>query len=204
MAFKLPALPKPSGRTIALLAAIGAVAVGAVAANASKDPSPPAAAPVSTAPVSEAPAAKAPADQPVAHDAAAAELKAAAALPQCRSARLVPVNRSWGIPMPSILGSTSTTCNLMYGDDPYRGTSRTGDPETAIQVLQRNLNFCYGSKLAVDGIYGSNTRAVVKTVQRKHHLVVDGIYGPKTRSAMNWRLYSMATRSWSRSCSSPL
>jgi hypothetical protein len=204
MAFKLPALPKLSGRTIALLAAVGAVAVGAVAANASKNPSPPAAAPVSTAPVSEAPAAKAPADQPVAHDATAAELKAAAALPQCRSARLVPVNRSWGIPMPSILGSTSTTCNLMYGDDPYRGSSRTGDPETAIQVLQRNLNFCYGSKLAVDGIYGSNTRAVVKTVQRKHHLVVDGIYGPKTRSAMNWRLYSMATRSWSRSCSSPL
>jgi hypothetical protein len=192
------ALPKLSGRTIALVAAVAAVAVGAVAANASKNPSPPAGAPAA------APAVKAPEDQPVSHDATAAELKAAAALPQCRSARLVPVNRSWGIPMPSILGSTSTTCNLMYGDDPFRGSSRTGDPETAIQVLQRNLNFCYGSKLAIDGIYGSNTRAVVKTVQRKHHLVVDGIYGPKTRSAMNWRLYSMATRSWSRSCSSPL
>ena len=134
----------------------------------------------------------------------AAELKAAAALPQCRGARLVPVNRSWGIPMPSLLGSTSTTCNLMYGDNPYRGSNRTGDPETAILVLQRNLNFCYGSKLAVDGIYGSKTRAAIKAVQSKHRLVVDGIYGPKTRSAMNWRLYSMATRSWSRGCSSPL
>ncbi|MET9274158.1 peptidoglycan-binding domain-containing protein [Kribbella sp. NPDC003557] len=199
MAFKLPALPKLSGRTIALLAAVVAVGVGAVAANASKQASPEAGTPAA-APASEPPAA----DQEVSHDATAAELKAAAALPQCRSARLVPVNRTWGIPMPSILGSTSTTCNLMYGDDPYRGSSRTGDPETAIQVLQRNLNFCYGSKLAVDGIYGSNTRAVIKMVQRKHHLVVDGIYGPKTRSAMNWRLYSMATRSWSRSCSSPL
>ncbi|TCC41567.1 peptidoglycan-binding protein [Kribbella speibonae] len=199
MVMRLPKLPKLSGRTVALLAAVGAVAVGAVAANASKNPSPPVATPVSKAPVADVSA-----DQPVSHEATAAELKAAAALPQCRSARLVPVNRSWGIPMPSILGSTSTTCNLMYGDDPYRGSSRTGDPETAIQVLQRNLNFCYGTKLAVDGIYGNNTRAVVKTVQRKHHLVVDGIYGPKTRSAMNWRLYSMATRSWSRSCSSPL
>jgi peptidoglycan hydrolase-like protein with peptidoglycan-binding domain len=116
----------------------------------------------------------------------------------------VPVNRTWGIPMPSIYASTSTTCNLMYGDDPHRGSTRYGDPSLAIQVLQRNLNFCYGSKLAVDGIYGSNTRAVVRTVQRKHKLAVDGIYGPKTRSAMNWRLYSSATRSWSRSCSSPL
>jgi hypothetical protein len=201
MAFKLPALPKLSGRTIALVAAVAAVAVGAVAANASKQPSPSAGTPdAAAAPQAQEPAA----DQPVSHDATAAELKAAASLPQCRSARLVPVNRSWGIPMPSILGSTSTTCNLMYGDDPYRGSSRTGDPETAIQVLQRNLNFCYGTRLAVDGIYGTNTRAVVKMVQRKHHLVVDGIYGPKTRSAMNWRLYSMATRSWSRSCSSPL
>lgn len=193
------ALPKLSGRTIALLAAVAAVAVGAVAANASKHESPAAAAPAAAPP-----APKASTDQDVSHDATAAELKAAAALPQCRSARLVPVNRSWGIPMPSIYASTSTTCNLMYGDDPYRGSNRYGDPDTAIQVLQRNLNFCYGTKLAVDGIYGSNTRAVVKQVQRKHHLVVDGIYGPKTRSAMNWRLYSMATRSWSRSCSSPL
>jgi len=198
MAFRVPALPKLSPRTIALLAAVAAVAIGAVAANASKHESPAAAAPAA------APAPKASADQNISHDATAAELKAAAALPQCRSARLVPVNRSWGIPMPSIYASTSTTCNLMYGDDPYRGSNRYGDPDTAIQVLQRNLNFCYGTKLAVDGIYGTNTRTVIKMVQRKHHLVVDGIYGPRTRSAMNWRLYSMATRSWSRSCSSPL
>jgi len=199
MAFKLPALPKLSGRTIALLTAVAAVGVGAVAATASKE-SPPAAGPPVAAPAADAPKV----DEAVSNDATAAALKAAAALPQCRSARLVPVNRSWGIPMPSILGSTSTTCNLMYGDDPFRGSSRTGDPETAIQVLQRNLNFCYGTKLAVDGIYGTNTRTVIRMVQRKHHLVVDGIYGPRTRSAMNWRLYSMATRSWSRSCSSPL
>ncbi|NIK56581.1 peptidoglycan-binding domain-containing protein [Kribbella shirazensis] len=203
MAFSLPSLPKLSGRTIALLAAVGAVAVGAVAANASKQESPPAAGAPAPAPQGQTDR-TGQTDQPAAHEATAAELRAAAALPQCRSARLVPVNRTWGIPMPSILGSTSTTCNLMYGDDPFRGSNRTGDPETAIQVLQRNLNFCYGTKLAVDGIYGSRTRAAVRAVQTKHRLVVDGIYGPKTRSAMNWRLYSMATRSWSKGCSSPL
>ncbi|MEU4191054.1 peptidoglycan-binding domain-containing protein [Kribbella sp. NPDC026611] len=200
MAIRFPKLPKLSGRTIAALAGIGALALGAVAANAAKhQPIPP----VASAPAAaKAPAAKP--DQAVSLDATAAEMKAAAALPQCRSARLVPVNRTWGIPMPSIYASTSTTCNLMYGDDPYRGSTRYGDPDTAIRILQRNLNSCYGTHLAVDGIYGSNTRAVVKAVQRRHKLVADGIYGPKTRSAMNWRLYSMATRTWSRSCSSPL
>jgi peptidoglycan hydrolase-like protein with peptidoglycan-binding domain len=37
----------------------------------------------------------------------------------------------------------------------------------------------------VDGIYGSNTRAVIKQVQMRHHTTADGIYGPQTRSAMN-------------------
>jgi peptidoglycan hydrolase-like protein with peptidoglycan-binding domain len=106
--------------------------------------------------------------------------------------------------MPSVNGSSSTNCNLKYGDTPHRGSDRTGDPLTAIQVLQRNLNTCYGSKLTVDGIYGKNTRAVVTMVQRKHKIIADGIYGPKTRSAMNWRLYSTSTRSWSKTCSSPL
>lgn len=200
MAISFPSLPKLSGRTVAVLAAVGALAVGVVAAGAAKDQ------PAGTGTPAAGPAPQTPADQATdaARTSADAEAKAAAALPECRAARLVPVNRSWGIPMPSIYGSTSTTCNLMYGDDPHRGSTVYGDPDTAIQVLQRNLNFCYGSKLAVDGIYGSNTRAVVKLVQRKHKLVADGIYGPKTRSAMNWRLYSSATQSWSKGCSSPL
>ncbi|MEV0798800.1 peptidoglycan-binding domain-containing protein [Kribbella sp. NPDC050281] len=203
MAISFPSLPKLSGRTIAVLAAVVAVAAGAVAAGVSKDQP---ATPSVGAPAADQPAEQAPADQSTdaTRTSAEAETKAAAALPQCRAAILVPVNSSWGIPMPSIYASKSTTCNLMYGDDPNRGSTVYGDPDTAIQVLQRNLNFCYGTHLAVDGIYGSNTRAVVKTVQRKHKLVVDGIYGPKTRAAMNWRLYSSATNSWSRSCSSPL
>ncbi|GAB2631334.1 peptidoglycan-binding domain-containing protein [Kribbella swartbergensis] len=203
MAFSFPSLPTLSGRTVAVLAAVGALAVGAVAAGASKDqPGTPSA----DAPAAGPPPQQAPADRSADATRASADAQtaAAAALPQCRSARLVPVNRTWGIPMPSVYGSDSTYCNLMHGDDPHRGSTVFGDPDTAIRVLQRNLNFCYGTKLAVDGVYGSNTRAVVKMVQRKHKLVADGIYGPKTRSAMNWRLYSMATRSWSKGCSSPL
>jgi peptidoglycan hydrolase-like protein with peptidoglycan-binding domain len=81
-------------------------------------------------------------------------------------------------------------------------------PRLALGQLEcQNLaagDYCYGSHLAVDGIYGSNTRAVVKAVQRKHKLVADGIYGPKTRSAMNWRLFRNATPQWSTGCYSPL
>ena len=43
---------------------------------------------------------------------------AAAALGQCQSARLVPVSHGWGVPVPSVWESSSTTCNLMYGDKP--------------------------------------------------------------------------------------
>jgi hypothetical protein len=216
MAISFPSLPKLSGRTVAVLAVVGAVAVGALAAGASRNE---ATTPSAGAPATR-PQPKAPADQDQANQGQTdqnqtdqnqtdstrtdAENKAAAALPQCGGARLVPVNGSWGIPLPSLSDNGNANCNLMYGDSPHRGSDRSGDPETAIQILQRNLNFCYDSKLAVDGLYGSKTRAMVKQVQRMHHLVADGIYGPKTRSAMNWRLYSSATNSWSKGCSSPL
>ena len=197
MAISFPSLPKLSGRTVAVLAAVGALAVGVVAAGAAKDQ------PAGTGTPAAGPAPQTPADQ--ATDAARTppmpnEGRSRPPGVPRREAR--PGQPQLGHPDALDLRHASTTCNLMYGDDPHRGSTVYGDPDTAIQVLQRNLNFCYGSKLAVDGIYGSNTRAVVKIVQRKHKLVADGIYGPKTRSAMNWRLYSSATQSWSKGCSS--
>jgi hypothetical protein len=152
-----------------------------------------------------APGGAAPAVQLKVKAAAETQAQAAAATPQCLYARVVPIGKTgWGIPMPSLWNSPSTTCNLMYGDAPFRTSAHTGDPDTAIRVLQRNLNYCYGYKLTVDGIYGSNTRAVIKAVQKRHKLAADGVYGPKTRSAMNWRLYAAKTNTWSKTCSSPL
>jgi hypothetical protein len=158
-----------------------------------------------------APSVAAPSNVPAVSEAAAASgsvaasaFTSAAALQQCRSAYLRPVGGGWGIPVPSALMGTSTNCNLRYGDDPYRGSQTAGDPDTAIRTLQRNLNYCYGSHLAVDGIYGSNTRAVVKQVQRRHHITADGIYGPQTRSAMNWRMFYSGPNLWSKGCYSPL
>ncbi|WP_020392653.1 peptidoglycan-binding domain-containing protein [Kribbella catacumbae] len=204
MALRLPSLPKLTARQKVVFAAISVspFVVAGLAANGlhnSSSTNPGAAAP--------APGGGAPAVQvKPAHDTTTESLRTAAAVtPQCLYARLVPVGRTgWGIPMPAVWNSASTTCNLMYGDDPYRTTSRRGDPDTAIRTLQRNLNYCYGYKLTVDGVYGSNTRGVIRAVQKRHGLAVDGIYGPRTRSAMNWRLFSTRTNTWSKACSSPL
>ena len=111
----------------------------------------------------------------------------------------------WTVTTPVIWESAQTNCNLKPGDLPYRDPkNHFGLPGQSIKVLQRNLNYCYGSKLAVDGTYGSKTAAAVKAVQRKHKLTADGIYGPKTRSAMNWRLYNPAKKIWTKTCSSPI
>jgi len=208
MAVRIPSLrnlslfkltPRKAVAVVAIL--LSPIAVAAVAANGNNPPQESSAAPGGAAPAVQPPQT----DAAEAKTDAQAETQAAAALTQCRSARLVPVGKTgWGVPMPSVWNSPSTTCNLMSGDDPYRGTTRTGDPDTAIRTLQRNLNYCYGYRLTVDGVYGSNTRGVVKAVQKRHKLTADGIYGPKTRSAMNWRLFSSETNTWSKACSSPL
>jgi hypothetical protein len=201
MALRLPSLPKLTPRRTVVIAVlvISPFAVAGLAANGVHHSS------SSARPGNAAPGGAAPAVQLKAKDAAAETEAAAAATPQCLYARVVPIGKTgWGIPMPSLWNSPSTTCNLMYGDDPFRGSNHRGDPDTAIRVLQRNLNYCYGYKLTVDGIYGSNTRGVIKAVQKRHKLAADGVYGPKTRSAMNWRLYATKSNTWSKACSSPL
>jgi peptidoglycan hydrolase-like protein with peptidoglycan-binding domain len=170
-------------KALAVIAAVlvGATVAAGLAAAGKDSPDKSSASGPAGAPVVQAPQSSAETDQ--------AETLAAAALGQCQSARLAPVSNGWGVPVPSVSASGSTNCNLMYGDDPHRGSATSGDP---------------GSHLAVDGIYGSNTLAVVKAVQRKHKLTADGIYGPKTRSAMNWRLFKNSTQQWSTGCYSPL
>jgi murein L,D-transpeptidase YcbB/YkuD len=197
MPLSLASLRNAPTRTLVAVAALiaGPIAVAAVAATGNHPHEQPA-------------TGSAPAAAPVVQAGSSAEavevLTAAAGLGQCQSARLVPVGNGWGIPVPSVWESSSTDCNLRYGDKPNRGSEQFGDPDTAIRTLQRNLNYCYGSHLAVDGIYGSNTRAVVKAVQRQHKLTADGVYGPKTRSAMTWRMYLESKGLWSTGCYSPL
>lgn len=58
-------------------------------------------------------------------------------------------------------------------------TLRRGAKGDLVKELQTLLNKA-GSKLVVDGIFGSGTQSAVKAFQRRNGLVVDGIVGPKT------------------------
>ncbi|SFE35291.1 Putative peptidoglycan binding domain-containing protein [Actinopolyspora alba] len=65
-----------------------------------------------------------------------------------------------------------------------------GVSNNAVRSLQRSLYFCNGQDIAVDGIYGPNTAAAVRAVQRSAGIAVDGVYGPNTRDVMSFRIYS--------------
>lgn len=56
-----------------------------------------------------------------------------------------------------------------------------GEEVRKIQTKLKNWGYYKGN---VDGIYGSQTQAAVKSFQRKNGLSVDGIAGPKTLAAM--------------------
>ena len=53
-----------------------------------------------------------------------------------------------------------------------------------IKKLQKDLNFVLGTKLEVDGDFGKNTLAALKTFQTKYKLTVDGVYGSKSKAKM--------------------
>lgn len=60
------------------------------------------------------------------------------------------------------------------GGDTYR---------SMVRWIQEGLNKC-GIGTAVDGVYGSNTRAAVMTFQRSYGLSADGQFGPASRAKM--------------------
>ena len=71
-----------------------------------------------------------------------------------------------------------------------------GEEVRQIQTKLKRWGYYNGS---VDGIYGSQTLAAVKSFQRKNRLTVDGIAGPKTLSAMGIMTSSSGSSSSSSS-----
>ncbi|HEX6289290.1 MAG TPA: peptidoglycan-binding protein [Herpetosiphonaceae bacterium] len=53
-----------------------------------------------------------------------------------------------------------------------------------IQWVQRSLNRMLGTKLAEDGISGTQTRSAIRSFQQRHGLTADGIVGPQTEAAL--------------------
>lgn len=62
-------------------------------------------------------------------------------------------------------------------------TVRYGDRGGNVIVLQRMLHK-HGHQLAVDGIFGPDTRRTVERFQAARRIVIDGIAGPRTRVSL--------------------
>lgn len=65
-------------------------------------------------------------------------------------------------------------------------TVREGDSGPAVKALQSLLNAKRSSGLAVDGVFGSGTRAAVTTFQSHAGIAADGIVGPDTWKNLTW------------------
>lgn len=94
----------------------------------------------------------------------------------------------------SVSSGSATTVQPYYGPTGSRNCQLTeADNNAGVRTLQAAINACYGTKLTVDGDFGPNTRAALKSVQAAENraganprLTVDGLYGPNTRTAMKW------------------
>jgi putative chitinase len=64
---------------------------------------------------------------------------------------------------------------------------RAGDRGPDVWRLQRHLREV-GYKIAVDGLFGRQTRKIVKAFQKTHHLNPDGIYGPLSKQELRLAL----------------
>ena len=64
-------------------------------------------------------------------------------------------------------------------------TVQRGNSGPAVAAVQHNLRYAYGySSLAVDGVFGPDTQAAVRSFQAKYKISVDGIVGPATWNAL--------------------
>jgi peptidoglycan hydrolase-like protein with peptidoglycan-binding domain len=69
------------------------------------------------------------------------------------------------------------------------GYFQPGDQAIGVQALQTNL-IGLGYGLAVDGTYGPETEAAVRSVQQAAGIRVDGLDGPDTQAAISRALIS--------------
>ncbi|SES00537.1 peptidoglycan-binding protein [Salisediminibacterium halotolerans] len=83
--------------------------------------------------------------------------------------------------------------------DTILNTGATGDD---VRTVQEEMSDATSHSLAIDGIYGPNTREAVLTFQRDNGLQVDGIVGPETISAMSGTSSSSSDSSSSQASSS--
>lgn len=84
-------------------------------------------------------------------------------------------NRIAGYGRPNYTPALPTTVGL-----------KKGDSGEQVKRLQRCLNYLIGSKLAVDGVFGTETRKALVKFQTQYIITKDksGVYGTKTKAKM--------------------
>ena len=80
-------------------------------------------------------------------------------------------------------GSSSSSSTLSKYTVPTR-TLKSGSSGNDVKWVQCALNQVLGTKLDVDGIYGTKTKEAVRTFQKKVGISVDGIFGVNSRTKM--------------------
>lgn len=90
---------------------------------------------------------------------------------------------------------------IMSRDNIVEATSRYGSRGSEVRQIQTKLKNWGYYKGSVDGIYGSQTVAAVKSFQKKNGLTVDGIAGSQTLKAMGINSSSSSSSSTSANSS---
>jgi len=85
----------------------------------------------------------------------------------------------------TISGTSYTAYIPSYGSSTNCYMS-SGAQSTAVAMLQRSLNVCYGKSLVVDGEFGTNTRTALAGAQRAEQISDDGAYGTESRTHLKW------------------
>ena len=99
-----------------------------------------------------------------------------------------------------IVGIVISTFVAMTQDNIVEALSKYGSRGSEVRTIQEKLKRWGYYKGNVDGIYGSQTTAAVKSFQRKNGLTVDGIAGTNTLRAMG--IYTSSNTSSSSSSQS--
>jgi len=73
---------------------------------------------------------------------------------------------------------------MSYAARPAVRTQRSGSRGDDVRDLQALLTELGVYRGAIDGIYGSQTAAAVRSFQQRHGLTPDGVVGPNTRAAL--------------------
>ena len=96
-----------------------------------------------------------------------------------------------------IIGIAVSSFIAMTQNNMVEALSKYGSRGSEVRTIQEKLKRWGYYKGNVDGIYGSQTTAAVKSFQRKNGLTVDGIAGTNTLRAMG--IYTSSTTSSSSS-----